>query len=171
MDLIKNSYILFGFLLTLVFSSGCSKHETSFTEIPAFKEHFANNKPSETLPSNIEQTLLSKYRPRIFMAKGQTSMIDFYADYVDNGSLYLDGKFISDKVTQSLLNEHKDNVQAEFRYKPRHKSIQQQGVPAVYARIHKDDLTYKDQRLPLTFLSYNLVFANSGLLKGIAGWQ
>ena len=167
MNSFKCFFTFFGLLLALIFSSGCSKNETSFAEIPGFKKYFAENKPSETLPEKTEQALLSKYRPHIFMAKGQTPFIDFYADYIANGSLSIDEKLVSDKVTQGLLNKHKINTQAEFRHNP----VQQQGSPTVYARIDKDVLIYKDQRLPLTFLSYNLVFANSGLLKGLAAWQ
>ena len=164
----KFSYLFFGLILTLITNVGCSKHETNFTQLPGFQEYFAKDKPSETLPDKKEQALLSKFRPRIFMAEGQTPMIDFYTDYVANGSLYINGKLISDQVSQASLNEHKDNVQAEFRFKP---PLNQQSTPTVYARIHKEVLTYKDQKLPLTFLSYNLVFANSGLLKGLASWQ
>lgn len=167
MNSLKLSYISFGLILTSMLGSGCSKHETSFTQMPGFKEHFTNNKPSEALPSKSDQALLSKFRPRVYMAKNQTPMIDFYADYIASGSFYIDGKLISKKVDQALLNKHKDNVQAEFRHSPQ----KQQGSPTVFARIHQEELIYKDQNFPLTFLSYNLVFANSGLVKGLASWQ
>ena len=167
MTLVKRTTPLFGLLFSLMLFVGCSPNETSFTEAPEFKQYFAKNKPSQTLPTDTEQTLLAKFKPRIFMEKGQTSPIDFYADYIANGSLFVGDKLISDNVTQTLLNEHKDNTQAEFCYKP----SQQQVSPTVYARIQRDELVYEDQRLPMTFLSYNLVFANSGLLKGIASWQ
>jgi len=154
-------------VLTLIFCVSCSQNETNFTQAPGFKQYFAKNKPSATLPSQQEQALLNKYRPRIFMAKGQTSPIDFYADYIANGYLYIGDKLISDKVTQPLLNEHKSNTQAVFRYK----SAEQKGTPTVYARIQEDELAYDGQRLPLTFLTYNLVFAHSGLIKGLPAWQ
>ena len=167
MNSFKRFYTLCGISMTLLFSGGCSKNENTFSERPEFKQYFDKNKPSETLPDKTEQALLNKYRPRVFMAKGQTSFIDFYADYIANGSLFIDKKLVSNKVTQALLNQHKNNSKAEFRYKP----VKQKGTPTVYARLHKDELIYKDQRMPLTFLSYNLVFANSGVIKGLDAWQ
>ena len=163
----KHIYIFCGLLVATLISVGCSKNETSFADLPGFKKYFDENKPSNELPSNADQLLLAKFKPRIFMAKGQTSFIDFYADYIAHGSLYIDDKLVSKNVTQALLNEHKDNKQSEFRHSP----IKQSTTPVIYARIHRNELTYNDKNLPLTFLNYNLVFANSGLLKGLAGWQ
>lgn len=164
---LKKTYAPITFLLTLMLVASCSQNETSFSEMPGFKQYFAENKPSESLPTIAEQALLNKFRPRIFMAKGQTPFIDFYADYISHGSLYVDGKLVSSRVTQELLNQYKTNTQAEFRYTPTQKSHE----ATVYGRIQRDQLAYKDQQLPLTFLSYNLVFANSGLLKGLPAWQ
>ncbi len=153
--------------LMILFLSACSKNDSSFTEMPGFKQYFAKNKPSTILPSDTDQALLETFRPRIFLAKGQTSFIDFYADYIANGSLYVNKKLVSKQVNQKILNKYKNNVTAEFRHSPTKK----QGTPTVYARIHRDELIHDEQRIPLTFLSYNLVFAHSGLVKGIAGWQ
>ncbi|PWQ92925.1 hypothetical protein [Leucothrix pacifica] len=74
-------------------------------------------------------------------------------------------ELVSKKVDQTLLNQHKSNGQAEFRHVPH------QGTPVAYGRVDYDTLSYQEQSYPLTFLSYNLVFAHSGLLKGLAGWQ
>lgn len=167
-------YIFCGIFITLLLLIGCSKSESSFTEMPGFKQYFAKNKPTANLPSEADQALLGKYKPRIYLEKGQTSFIDFYDDYIANGTLYVDKKLLSKNVTQDLLNKHKDNVNAEFRYSSSHSSpssSKKKGKPTVYSRIHRDEIINKEQRIPLTFLSYNLVFANSGLVKGLAGWQ
>ena len=81
MNSVKFLFIFSGLLLVLMFSA-CSKNQTSFSEMPGFKDYFAKNIPSEVLPSRTEQALLTKFRPRIYMAKGQTQGIDFYADYI-----------------------------------------------------------------------------------------
>lgn len=160
-------YTFFGLFLVVLLSAGCSKTEPSFTELPGFKKYFDDNKPSEKIPSEADQQLLAQFKPRVFMAKGQTKFIDFYADYIANGSLYLDGKLTSKTVTQNSLNKHTENIKAEFR----HSGIKQKVSPVIYASIHRNELVYNNKSLPLTFLNYNLVFANSGLLKGLAGWQ
>jgi len=153
--------------IALTFLTGCSKNESSFAQLPGFKAYFDENTPSTSLPSPSDQALLAKFKPRVFLAKGQTPFIDFYADYIANGALYVDDTLISDQVTQSLLNEYRDNHRAEFRFS----KIKQNTSPVIYARIHRSDLSYQQKKLPLTFLSYNLVFAHSGLLKGLPRWQ
>lgn len=150
-----------------LFMSACSQKETLFSEFPGFDQYLKQNQPSDALASPAEQALLTKYRPRIFMAEGQTRFLDFYADYIGNGALYLDGELISDKVDQNLLNQHKKNILAEFR----HQQVKGQGTQVAYGRVDYNTLSYQEQNYPLTFLSYNLVFANSGLIKGLAGWQ
>lgn len=167
MNSFKQGYFLSGLVFTLTLVVGCSQNETNFTQAPGFKQYFTDNKPSTTLPSEKEQTLLERYKPRIFLAKGQTRFINFYEDYIANGSLYVDDELISSKVDQALLNKYKDNIGAEFRYLEANKEVS----PTVYGRIHRDTLSYQEQSIPLTFLSYNLVFANSGLLKGLDTWQ
>ena len=167
MNLFRQGYLISGLLLILALVSGCSQNETNFTQVPGFKQYFADNKPSTTLPSQAEQALLERFKPRVFMATGQTRFINFYDDYIANGSLYIDDELISDSVDQALLNQYKNDIGAEFRYE----GTKQTGMPTVYARIQRDTLSYKNQNIPLTFLSYNLVFANSGLLKGLDNWQ
>ena len=147
--------------------SACSQKETLFSEFPGFDQYLKKNQPSDVLASPTEQALLTQYRPRIFMAEGQTRFLDFYADYIGSGALYLDGELVSDKVDQNLLNQHKKSSLAEFRHKP----LTSQGTPVAYGRVDYDTLSYQEQSYPLTFLSYNLVFAHSGLIKGLASWQ
>lgn len=152
-------------MLSLI--TGCSKNESSFTQMPGFSEYFAKNKPSQALPTKTDQALLTQFRPRVFLAKGQTPFIDFYKDYIAHGALYIDNKLVSKTVTQDLLNKHKNNLKAEFRYV----AHSYKTTPVVYARIHRDKLEHENQTLALTFLSYNIVFANSGMIKGLPAWQ
>ncbi|RVU83491.1 hypothetical protein EOL70_15750 [Leucothrix sargassi] len=147
--------------------SACSQKETLFSEYPGFDQYLKQNQPSDALPTAEEQALLEQYRPRIFMEKGQTRFIDFYEDYIASGVLYVDSEQISNRVDQALLNQYKTDSKAEFRHTP----LTRSGTPVVYGRVSYDMLTHQSQRYPLTFLSYNLAFANSGLIKGLAGWQ
>ena len=147
--------------------SACSQKETLFSEFPGFDQYLKQNQPSDAQATPAEQALLTQYRPRIFMAEGQTRFLDFYADYIGNGALYLNDELVSEKVDQKLLNQHKTNVQAEFRHTP----STSKSTQVAYGRVDYDTLSYQEQSYPLTFLSYNLVFAHSGLLKGLAGWQ
>ena len=135
--------------------------------MPGFKQYFAANPPAQQLPNQVEQQLLQDYRPRIYLAEGQNRFIDFYADYIAQGALYTQGELISTTVDQRLLNQYRDDPEAEFRHIP----TQQSGTPVVYGRVNYDTLTHEQQSYPLTFLNYNLVFAHSGILKGLAGWQ
>lgn len=143
--------------LTLV---ACSD-EGNFSSFPGFQSHFKANPPRTSLPTDEEQALLERYKPRIFLAQGQTRFIDFYADYIARGKLSVDGKPISGSVDSALLNQFKDDATAEFVFDgAAHPSAE----PTILGRVDVDNLTYQGQSWPLTFLSYNLVFAHSGLL-------
>ncbi|PWQ97887.1 hypothetical protein [Leucothrix arctica] len=150
-----------------VFVSACSQKETLFSEFPGFDSYLEKNKPSDALPTVSEQGLLKQYRPRVFLAEGQTRFIDFYDDYIANGALYNDDKLISKAVTPELLNQYKDSFTAEFRHTTQTTNVS----PTVYGRVDYGTLEYKQQQYPLTFLSYNIPFTNSGLLKGLPTWQ
>lgn len=161
--LVKQFYLVLACLVL----SACSQNETQFSEFPGFATYLENFPPTDTLPSAKEKALLQQYRPRVFMAEGQTRFLDFYADYIAHGELYDKGQLVSKAVTPQLLNQYKDSFQAEFRHKPH----SQKSSPTIYGRVDYDTLKYQDQQFPLTFLSYNLAFAHSGLLKGLASWQ
>lgn len=136
--------------------------------MPGFKQYFAANPPAQQLPNQQEQQLLKNYRPRIYLAKNQTRFIDFYTDYIAQGELYKQGELISATVDQRLLNQYRDDPEAEFRHIPAQKTAT---TPVVYGRVDYDTLNHNKQSYPLTFLTYNLVFAHSGIIKGLAGWQ
>jgi len=108
--------------------------------------------------------LLERYRPRIYLAEGQTPFLDFYADYIAKGKLKVDGRVVSASVGPELLNKYKDKPDAEFVYQT---AGQSQTQAVVFAKLEVDTLEYQGQNWPLSFLSYNLVFAHSGLLADL----
>ena len=153
-------WILGALCLCLV---ACSD-EGNFSSFPGFQAHFAADPPKSTLPTEQEQALLLRYRPRIFLAHDQTSFIDFYADYIAKGMLFVDGKEVSDSVDRALLNQFKDDAAAEFVFDD---TARPSAQPTILGRVTTDSLVHQDQRWALTFLSYNLVFAHSGLLADL----
>ena len=147
--------------------TACSSNEPTFSSMPGFTQHFSAYPPATQPASKQEQQLLQRYRPRIYLAKGQTRFLDFYADYISSGELYSAGKLVSDQVDAALLNKYRDDPSAEFRHIPN----DQPTTPVVYAKVSYDELKYQGRSWPLTLLSYNLAFAHSGLLQGLPNWQ
>ena len=143
----------------------------NFSQYPGFAEWYAANPPSDVLPSSEDQALLAKHRPRLFLEAGQTGFIDFYRDYIAKGTLRAeDGKVLSKSVTPELLNAHKDDPGVIFTHEP--EAGRASGpLPKMYARISQDSLEWLGTSQTLTFLSYNAVFAHSGLTSGLLGWQ
>ena len=154
-------------VLVLLSLTACSSNEPTFSAMPGFTEYFAKYQPMADPANQQEQQLLQHYRPRIYLAKDQTSFLDFYADYIAHGELYSNGELVSDKVDAELLQKYRDDPGAEFRHIPTDKPV----TPVVYGKVAYDNLQHDGQSWPLTFLSYNLVFAHSGLLQGLPGWQ
>ena len=77
----------------------------NFSQYPGFAEWYAKNPPSNELPSEADQALLRRHRPRFFFGKEQTRFIDFYRDYIANGTLRDGaGKVLSEAVTPEVLN-------------------------------------------------------------------
>ncbi len=142
---------------------------TNFSQYPGFAEWYAASPPSNSIPSETDQALLKKHRPRFFLSEEQTGFIDFYRDYVALGTLRDgSGKTLSASVTTELLNKHKDNPTVEFTHEPRtgHKTI-----PVIYGRITREKVDWLGEQRELTFLAYTAVFAHSGLTSGLLGWQ
>ena len=148
-------------LIVGVFSCGGGQQ---FSTFPGFSEHFRKHPPTDNAPSTQEVELLERYKPRIYKAVGQPGPIDFYKDYISAGTLFVDGKKISDEVTQKILNLHRDNPNALFKYHGEHKKS---GTAKVYARIDYEQTQHGNEKHEFTFLTYNLVFPVSGIVKGI----
>ncbi len=153
--------------------SAANEDSQNFSQDPGFAAYYAENPPSSVLPSAAEQVLLRRFRPDVFLPPGHPGLIGFYDDYISQGVLYDgNGRLITDKVTQAVLNAHKTEPGAEFVHKPA------DGVtsPTVQARIDRDELAFPlpnggVDRRAFTFLTYNLVFRSSGLPAGLPRWM
>lgn len=145
----------------------------NFSQYPGFDAWYAANPPSTQLPSPEEQALLAKHRPRFFLGRGQTPFIDFYRDYVAHGTLRSEaGDVISDAVTADLLNAKKNDPGVVFTHEPPASSAEwTSGPPKIYGRVARGRVDWLEGARTLTFLTYNAVFAQSGLTTGLSGWQ
>jgi len=140
----------------------------NFSEFPGFVEHFKQYPPKNTAPTEAEVTLLEQFKPTIFLAKDQRLPVNFYSDYISHGKLLIDGKVVSGQVTPELLNQHRDNPKALFKYTGDYRKA---GTPTVFGRIDNEKTKFEDNEYQFTFLSYNLVFPVSGILKGLGALQ
>ncbi|MEM9605656.1 MAG: hypothetical protein AAGA11_22550 [Pseudomonadota bacterium] len=131
-----------------------------------FDAWYAAN-PPRTVPADAtEQVLLQRHQPVVYLAPEQPRFIDFYADYIGSGRLTVDGTH-HDTVDQALLNAHGLDPTARFVHAPRAPA-----APAVaYARFDRDGFDARGQRFEFEFLTYNFVFAHSGLPRGLRWWQ
>ncbi|MGH6945673.1 MAG: hypothetical protein ACREH6_15830, partial [Geminicoccaceae bacterium] len=156
--------------LLLVLLVSCFDHNDNFSQHPGFAEWYAAHPPSEALPGADDRALLTRYQPRIFLSAGANGPIDFYRDYIAHGRLYEGaGRLISAEVTREILNRHKHDPHVEFEHEA-------SGAPVhrvIYGRIDRDQLRLPgcEHPLPVTFLTYNLVFRSSGVPAGLPGWQ
>lgn len=100
--------------------AGCSVSPTNFSQYPGFAAHYAAHPPSDALPTAAEQTLLARYRPRFFLPPRHPGLIDFYADYIAQGTLVAgNGRVIASQVTAPLLNAHKTDPTVVFTHQPK----------------------------------------------------
>lgn len=164
------AWIFWGLIFLIL--AGCEHNFQNFSQYPGFAEYFKANPPSHELPGPADQALLHHFKPRFMLAEGQSEPIDFYRDYIANGMLSDGGgNVISSNVTQELLNAYKDYPDVIFRHAP---GMGSRGA-VVYGRVDRETIpfdTHNGQVLkPLTFLTYHIVFRNSGVPAGIPAWQ
>jgi len=145
--------------------SACANGEQNFSQFPGFSEYFQKNVPRTQAANATEKALLEKYKPKIFIASDQATPIDFYADYIGNGKLLVDGKLVSQDVTPQLLNAEKDNIDAVFQYTGKSKVS---STPTLYARIDYEQVEHQNTTFEFTFLNYNVVYPVSGILEGLS---
>jgi hypothetical protein len=156
-----------GFVCVFAFT-GCSLQETNFSQYPGFAEYYTAHPPRDTLPSAEERALLDRYKPRFYSPPNHAGLIDFYQDYIAQGSLYAaDGKLISANVTHEILNVNRDNPGIVFQHRPNARPTQ----ATVFGRVDYDELTVDGEKILFTFLTYHAVFRHSGLAAGFAGWR
>ncbi|MDX6751078.1 hypothetical protein SH611_14760 [Geminicoccaceae bacterium 1502E] len=138
----------------------------NFSQRPGFAAWFAANPPATTLPAPGEQALLRRWLPRFFLAPGEQPPLDFYADYVAHGGL--DGG-TRRQATPALLNARLHDPAAVFVHDRDPDRRPRRAV--AYGRVDRDLLAL-DGTPPrrLTFLTWNLAFAVSGLPAAMPGW-
>lgn len=150
--------------------TGCSDQDFNFSQYPGFAEWYAANPPSSALPTAEQQALLATYQPRFYVSADGEGPIDFYQDYIAHGRL-VDGDdtLISDQVDRALLNAKKADPAVVFTHEPEAKAP----TPKVYGRHLSEMVDWPGcgGPIPLTFLTYHLVFRSSGLPAGVPGWQ
>lgn len=141
----------------------------NFSQYTGFDGYFTANPPSGRLPSPEEQALLRRFQPRLFKGKGSEEPIDFYADYIAQGTLRdAQGRLIADAVTPEILNAHKGEPLTVFTHQP----VQGRAVaPAILGRIDRINAQDAPLNLDLTVLTYHAVFRTSGLPAGLSWWQ
>lgn len=147
-------------LLTLL--PGCAHAET-FATFPGFAQWFEANPPAATPPPAEDRALLRRYRPILFVPPGAPGPIDFYADYIGNGRLFVDGNsHVS--VTPSRLAEHTEDVDAVFEHEPGAREPDS----VAYGRVDRERLSTVGE---ITFLTWHFVFRYSGLPAELPAWQ
>ena len=151
-------------------AAGCNDHTSNFSQFPGFAEWYSANPPASTPPSEAEIAFLQRFKPRVFLPDSHEGPIDFYRDYIANGTLTDgDGDVMSNAVDRARLNTHKADPSVTFTHHPA------DGAPSprMYGRIDREPIDWPgcSEPLPLTFLTYHLVFRSSGLPAGVPGWQ
>jgi hypothetical protein len=150
--------------------AACSEERGNFSQEPGFAAWYAAHPPSTALPTAAERALLERYRPRVWLPEGHEGPIDFYRDYIAQGELRDGGgALISAAVTPEVLNGWKSDPAVVFEHEPGSAAPR----PRIYGRIERGELELPGcaAALPVTFLTYNLVFRHSGLPMGLPGWQ
>ncbi len=150
--------------------AGCDDRPRNFSQYPGFAEWYAANPPVSSLPTSEQTALLDRYRPRIFLPSRHEGPIDFYQDYIADGVLLdRNGEVISEAVDKALLNDLKSDPTVMFTHHPG----DDEAEPKIYGRVDEDTVDWPGCETPLTltFLTYHLVFRNSGLPAGVPAWQ
>ena len=161
--------ILVFLILSLSISSPAQAASQNFSQYPGFEEWYEKNPPQNSPPSPADQELLRRYRPVFHVGDGQTRFIDFYKSYIAHGTLRDSaGRVLSTDVTPEVLNTNKDEPEVIFTHEPDQK---QPPGAKVYGRITREQADWLGRPAGLTFLTYNIAFAHSGLTSGLMGWQ
>jgi hypothetical protein len=143
----------------------------NFSQQPGFASHYAAHPRRSTPASDDERALLQRHRPRLWLPAGQAGPVDFYGDYIANGTLVSgDGRVQASPVDRALLNRFKDDPLAVFTHRPCNACTPPRAV--VFGRIDVEPVPVGDgSERAFTFLTYHVVFRHSGVLAGLAAWQ
>ena len=156
--------------VALALLPACSEDPGNFSQHPGFAAWRAAHPPGEAPPDASEQALLERYRPRVFLPAEHPGPIDFYRDYIAHGALHAaDGELIVATVTPEILNAHKHDPGVVFSHRPSAAAPH----PVIYGRVDHGELALPGcaAPLPVTFLTWHLVFDRSGLPAALPAWQ
>ena len=143
----------------------------NFSQQPGFANHYVAHPRRSTAATDDERALLQRHRPRLWLPAGHAGPIDFYGDYIANGTLVSGGGSVHEgPVDRALLNRFKNNPQAVFTHRPCVDCAPPRAV--VLGRIDTAPVPMGDgSERRFTFLTYHVVFRHSGVLAGLATWQ
>jgi hypothetical protein len=160
-------------LTALLMLAGCaapSRAEGNFSQVPGFARHFAEQPRRTTAATEEERALLQRHRPRLWLPQNHAGPIDFYGDYIAQGTLVAgDGSVQARPVTRALLNRFKNDPAAVFTHEP---GSMAPPSARVFGRIDIADVPVGGEATRrFTFLTYHAVFRHSGLVAGLAPWK
>ena len=115
------------------------------------------------------RSLLIRYKPRIFIAPGSYTPMNFYQDYLPNCRIRCKDKSKPDygETTVEILRkiQFDTDYYLDFQIPPNDSLAltQFEISPTCYGRAYSDEFQSKGKITPLLFLKYSLVFPYSGL--------
>jgi hypothetical protein len=158
----REAILAFSVLTLLI---GCSRSWHNFSQYPGFVDYYKQHPRSDRAASATEQTLLRRFRPRLFLDGVSEGPISFYRDYIAQGTLKnAAGEVLSERVDRSYLNRYRTDPGIVFIHRPQPTPV----TPEAFARIDYDEHPALGR---LVFLTYHFVFRYSGLVDGLPGWQ
>lgn len=155
--------LLFAVLLPV--GCGVQGDVRGFSAYPGFDEYFASHPVDEDRPGGPDRDLLIRYRPRLILPPGGAGPIDFYGDYLP-ATRMLDleaGTVLADPPSRADLWQYRSAETVGLDL------VREIASPhaTIYGRIRRERTHFPtdqgDQVMTLTFLSYNVPFARSGL--------
>ena len=166
--------LLCGLALCLLWGCGMRSDIHGFASYPGFATYFAEHPRSAELPTPEEQALLHRYRPELVLPPGHAGPIDFYRDYLPRTRM-------TDLATDEVLAEPPERAMLVENIADQTVALDlRQPItdphPTVYGRVTHEAVDFPLARTngesitrQLTFLSYHVPFAVSGLPARI-GW-
>jgi len=155
-----------GIFLVLGCSEGIDSEIAFIQDVVSSSSRMENG--SQDSPDTLR--LLEKFKPRIFMAPDGYIPISFYQDYLPQcvvRSRKNPHTVRHQHVSQAVLKDiqFSPNLYLDFRVSAqaaRHLVVKDVH-PEIYGRTYTDVLLTGNQKIPLVFLKYSLVFPYSGL--------
>ena len=123
-------------------------------------------------------TLLQKFKPSFWVARGSYRPVDFYNDYLPNTvHKNSQGEIVNETVTRDILKAIERDPSAFLDFKGEHFRCEQnqcsEEVVPVYGRVFEESLKnpVNDDSFPVWVLKYSLVFSSSGLPERLSWYK